>query len=84
MEIYAFLGFMRKSCTQAHVGHLRFPLEGSSKPCHKNVGSREELNRLISVKGAGQEEAHVWDQEEHTVPGTARNHQPQNPAWPWG
>ena len=19
-----------------------------------------------------------------TVPGTARNHQPQNPAWPWG
>ena len=39
------------------------------------MGSSEEPNKLLSVKRAGQGEAHVWEQEETPpqVPGTARN-----------
>ena len=35
-----------------------------SKPGQKNMGRREEPNRLPSVEGAGQGEAHMWEQEE--------------------
>ena len=58
------LSFKRESCTKAHVGNLHFLLEGSSKPDHKNMGSSEEPNKLISVKRAGQGNALMWEQEE--------------------
>ena len=54
----------RESCTYAYAGHLSFLLEGSSKPGHKNMGSREEPNWLLSVKGIEQCDAHMWEQEE--------------------
>ena len=51
------------------------------------MSSREEPNWLPSVKWAEKGEAHVGTRGDLTlpqVPRTARNHQPQNTAWPWG
>ena len=59
-----FLSFKRESCTKAPVGHLHFPLEGSNKPGHKSMSSREEPNWFLSVKRAEQGDAHVWEQGE--------------------
>ena len=68
-----FPSFKRESCTKAPVDVLHIPLEGSSKPGHKNMGSREEPNWLLSVKGAGQGEAHVWVPERPDSSTSARN-----------
>lgn len=51
------------------------------------MSNREEPNWLLSVKEAGQGEAHVWVQEETWCFHSARNcsESPHsNPAWPWG
>lgn len=63
---------------------MHFPLEGSVRQAAE-IGSREEPNRLLSVKGAEQGGTHVgtetWPLPQ--VPVTAWNHQPQTPGWPW-
>ena len=51
------------------------------------MGRREEPNWLLSVKGAGQGEAHVWEQEETWLFHSARNcseYPRSNLAWPRG
>ena len=64
MEIYAFSGFHEKILYISPCRPLAFSSGRLSKTGHKNMGSREEPNRLLSVKGAEQGEAHVWEQEE--------------------